>query len=88
MTIQEIEALGFTYKRNVKDSLGHSHRIGLYPLNRPGGTNYFESLTELRAFLESVKFIRAIEEGDNAYLTRQKNKHYARLGLYNLMEQS
>lgn len=68
MTIQEIEELGFTYKKNVIDSLGHKHRIGLYPLNRPGGINYFESMSELRTFLDDVKLIRAMVDGDNTYL--------------------
>lgn len=81
MTIQEIEALGFKYTKWATDAMGVKHRICLSPLNGAGGVNYFDSLSDVRKFLDDVKLKRAMEEGDEEYLRRRKELYYLKAGI-------
>lgn len=72
MTIQEIEALGYTYRKNVVDAMGIKHPIGIYPASKSGGINYFNSLTDLRNWMRDVRLVRAMQNGDDITYERLK----------------
>lgn len=81
MTIQEIERMGFKYTKWATDVMGVKHRICLSPLDGSGGVNYFDSLSEVRKFLDDVKLKRAMEEGDEEYLRRRRKIEQWRAGV-------
>lgn len=59
---KELGKLGYDISANCIDPWGRKRKFGVYPQNC-GSINYFDSITDLRDWIQDVRDIRSIQDG-------------------------